>query len=117
MEDDVKRRIKLALVALALLLLVAGAGIWWGRPAYRSWKQRRLLAQAQMFLAKGDYRNVSLSARQVLSLNPSNLAACQLMAGLAEMAGSPALMDYCPRNAEGLPPPGNRPLLGSTPPP
>jgi hypothetical protein len=114
MEDDVKRRIKLALVALALLLLVGGAGIWWGRPAYRSWKQRRLLAQAQMFLAKGDYRNVSLSARQVLSLNPSNLAACQLMAGLAEMAGSPALMDYRRRIAEVSPTPENRLLLAST---
>jgi Flp pilus assembly protein TadD len=113
MDDVVKDRIRLALLALALLLL-AGAGIWWGRPAYRNWKQRRLLAQAQTFLAKGDLRNASLSARQVLSLNPSNLVACQLMAGWAEKAGSPALLDWRRRIAEVSPSPENRLLLAST---
>jgi Flp pilus assembly protein TadD len=113
MDDVVKDRIRLALLALALLLL-AGAGIWWGRPAYRNWKQRRLLAQAQTFLAKGDFRNASLSARQVLSLNPSNLVACQLMAGWAEKAGSPALLDWRRRIAEVSPTPENRLLLAST---
>ena len=114
MEDDVKRRIKLALVALALVLLVGGAGIWWGRPAYRNWKQRRLVAQAQRFLSKGDFANGSLCARQVLALNPSNLAACQLMAGLAEMGGSPALLDWRRRIAEVSPTPENRLRLAST---
>jgi hypothetical protein len=113
MEDDVKRRIRLALVALSLLVLV-GAGIWFGRPAYRKWEQRRLVAQARTFLAKGDYRNVSLSAREVLALNPSNLVACQLMAGLAELAGSPALLDWNRRIAEISPTPENRLRLAST---
>jgi len=113
MDDVVKGRIRLALLALALLLL-AGAGIWWGRPAYRDWKQRRLLAQTQTFLAKGDLRNASLSARQVLSLNPSNLVACQLMAGWAEKAGSPALLDWRRRIAEVSPTLENRLLLAST---
>jgi hypothetical protein len=113
MDDVVKGRIRLALLALALLLL-AGAGIWWGRPAYRNWKQRRLLAQAQTFLAKGGLRNASLSARQVLSLNPSNLVACQLMAGWAEKAGSPALLDWRRRIADVSPTPENRLLLAST---
>ncbi len=113
MDDIRKGRIRLALVALAVLLL-AGAGIWLGRPAYRSWKQRRLLTQAHAFLAKGDYANESLCARQILSLNPSNLAACQLMAGLAEMAGSPALLDWRRRIADISPTPENRLLLAST---
>jgi cellulose synthase operon protein C len=113
MDDVVKGRIRLVLLALALLLL-AGTGIWWGRPAYRDWKERRLLAQAQAFLAKGDLRNASLSARQALSLNPSNLVACQLMAGWAEKAGSPALLDWRRRIAEASPTPENRLLLAST---
>ena len=114
MDDDVKRRIWLALVALTLLLLVGGAGIWWGRPAYRHWKERRLVAQAQTFLAKGDFRNASLSAREVLALNPSNLVACQLMAGLAESVGSPALLDWRRRIAEVSPTTENRLLLATT---
>lgn len=114
MDDVVKGRIKLALVVFALLLLVGGVGIWWGRPAYRNWKQRRLLTQAQAFLAKGDYANGSLCARQVLSLNSSNLAACQLMAGLAERAGSPALLDWHRRIAEVSPTPENRLSLAAT---
>jgi cellulose synthase operon protein C len=114
MDDVVKGRIKLALVVFALLLLVGGVGIWWGRPAYRNWKQRRLLTQAQAFLAKGDYANGSLCTRQVLSLNSSNLAACQLMAGLAERAGSPALLDWHRRIAEVSPTPENRLSLAAT---
>jgi cellulose synthase operon protein C len=112
-DDSRKRRIRLALVALALVLVV-GAGIWWGRPAYRQWKERRFVAQAQAFVAKGDYANGSLCARQALSINPSNLVACQLIAGLAEMAGSPALLDWRKRIAEVSPTPENRLALAST---
>jgi Tfp pilus assembly protein PilF len=114
MDDIAKGRIKLALVALALVLLIGGAGIWWGRPAYRHWKERRLVAQAQSYLAKNDYANASLSAREVLSLNPWNLVACQLMAGLAEKAGSPALLDWRRRIAEVSPTPENRLSLAAT---
>ncbi len=113
MDDDVKRRIQLALVAL-VLVLVAGAGFWLGRPAYRHWKERRLADKAQTFMAKGDYRNASLSAREVLMLNPSNLAACQVMASLAEMAGSPVLLDWRRRIAEVSPTTENRLSLAST---
>lgn len=113
MDDVVKGRIRIALGVLALLLL-AGAGIWLGRPAYRGWKERRSLAQAQAFLAKEDFANASLSARKALAINPSNLAACQLMAGLAEMAGSPALLDWRRRIAEISPTPENRLRLAAT---
>jgi len=93
---------------------MAGAGIWWGRPAYRSRKQRLQLAQAQNYLAKGDLANCSLCARQVLSLDRSNLLACQLMAGLAEKTGSPALLDWRQRIVEVSPTLENRLLLAST---
>ena len=113
MDDVVKRRIRIAVVAGALLLVTAGA-ILLGRPAYRNWKQRRFLAQAQAFLAKGEFANASLSAREVLSLNPSNLVACQLMAGMAEKVGSPALLDWRRRIADISPTPENRLVLAAT---
>ena len=104
---------RIARVVLALLLVV-GVGILLGRPAYRNWKRQRFLAQAQAFLVKGDFANASLSARQVLSLSPSNLVACQIMAGMAERAGSPALLDWRRRIAEISPTPENRLRLAST---
>ena len=110
----VKGRIRLALVALALAVVGRG-GILVGparlpelessggssRRPRRSWP-------------KATSPTSSLSARQALSLNPSNLVACQLMAGLAEMAGSPALLDWRRRIAEISPTPENRLLLAST---
>jgi len=112
MDDIVKVKIKLALAAVAVLLLVGG-GILGGRSAYRKWTQRRLVAQAQAFLAKGDFANGSLCARQILSRSPSNLVACEIMAGLAERAGSPALLDWRRRIAEVSPTPQNRLRLAS----
>jgi tetratricopeptide (TPR) repeat protein len=113
MDDIRKGRMRLALVALGLLLL-AGAGMWWGRPPYRHWKERRFVTEAQAFMAKGDYANGSLCARQALALNPSNLVACQLMAGVAEMVGSPAVLDWRRRLAEVSPTPENRLALAAT---
>ena len=75
---------KALLATLSVLIAVIVCLGWFGRPTYRRHQERRSLTQARHFLARGDYRNASLSARQALQANPSSLAACRLMAELAE---------------------------------
>ena len=60
--EDRKRFWILTAVIVAVLLVLAVAG-WLGRSAYRHFKEKREQAQAQAFLAKGDYRSALLSAR------------------------------------------------------
>ncbi|HAO78388.1 MAG TPA: hypothetical protein DCQ92_05310 [Verrucomicrobia subdivision 3 bacterium] len=81
------------------LLLLAATG-WFGRSAYRHYQEKHDLAQAQAFLASGDYRNAWLSARQTLLLNPTNVPACRIMAALADLSHSPAVLDWQQRIVE-----------------
>jgi hypothetical protein len=80
---------------LTLLSLIALLAVWlWGRPLHRHFKESRALARAQRFLTNDDYANASLSARQVLHLNPTNLEACKIMARLADLAGIPEALHW-----------------------
>jgi len=70
-------------------------GLWIaGRPAYRHYKESRALNQARKFIALGDLRNASLSARTALMANPRSVGACQIMAKLAELLSSPQALDW-----------------------
>ena len=88
-----KRRLRLWTAGILAVLLVLAAVVWFGRPYYRHFKEHHSQAQAQAFLAKGDYRNAALSARQTLLLNPTNVPACRVMAALADLSHSPAVLD------------------------
>jgi len=107
---------KKRILVVAVLVLVAGAlALWvWGRPAYRHYKEKRALAQAKAFMARADYRDASVSARTVLLLNSNNLEACVIMADLAELSRSPAVLDWRRRIANLAPTLTNRLLLAST---
>jgi predicted Zn-dependent protease len=84
-----------------LLLALAGAAAWFlGRPIYHGYKERRSLARAQAFAAKGDVRNALLSARQTLAVNPTNVAACRLLAELIGAARLPTEVDWRRRVTE-----------------
>jgi len=101
----------LILVAVAGLL---GTGFWFlGRPAYSQHKETRSLKQAREYLAKGDYPNASLSARQALFINPSNIDACLVMAELCQIAHAPQLLDWRRKIAELSPTLENKVLLAS----
>ena len=103
---------KLLFAFLACLALAALA--WFvGRPAYRHYKEMRSVAQAKNFMEKADYRSASLSARQALMANPSNIDATKIMAQLAEISRSPLLIHWRQRVAELEPSVTNKLLLAT----
>jgi tetratricopeptide (TPR) repeat protein len=81
-------------------LLVVGVGFYFGRPHYREWKERRFMREAHEFLAKGDYRNATLCARQALDLKATDLAATRIMADVSEKLRSPAALTWRQRILE-----------------
>jgi predicted Zn-dependent protease len=98
MSDERKSLKPWTVTAVAVLLLVAMG--WLGRTPYRHYKERHSLKQAQVFFARGDYRNAMLCVNQTLLLNPSNAPACRIMAELAELSRSPAVLDWRRRLVE-----------------
>lgn len=95
-------------------LIALAATVWVGRPAYRHFRETRSAVQAKAFLEAKDYANASLSARQALVYNPNNAAACQVMATLTELAGSPVVLEWRKRIADIEPSIANRLMLAAT---
>src|ERR1051326_8856015 len=87
-------------ISAALLVILSIVFCCGGRANYVRHKQKRLINQAQKFVAVSDWRNASLSARQALALNNQNVAACQLLAQIAEETGNPQAMEWRRRIAE-----------------
>ncbi len=75
------------------IVAALAAIVWFCRPFYRHFKERRSQAQAEAFLARGDYGSALLSARQTLELNPTNIPACRVMALLADRSHNPVALD------------------------
>jgi predicted Zn-dependent protease len=83
------------------LACALAAGVFGGaRPLYRSYQEKRAVAQAQVFLAQEEYSKAALSARRALLYNPRNLEACRLIAQMAERAGSPEALEWWRRVAD-----------------
>lgn len=103
-------------VIIAGVIVVLGLlGLWfYARPVYKQHREARALAQAKSYLAKGDYRNASLSARKTMGVNPRNLEACRIMAELAERSRSPAVLDWRRRMVELAPTVQNKLMLASS---
>src|ERR1035438_4446644 len=91
-----KKRFRIWTAGSIVVLLALAAIVWFGRSPYRHFKERRDQAQAHAFLARGDYRNALLSARQTLLLNPTNVPACRVMAEIPDRSHSPATLDLLP---------------------
>ena len=87
-----KRTWFLAALAAAVVALVAA--FWFGRPAYRHYKEVRSMKLAQAALSKGDDRSAFLELRVALAINSSNLAATRLMADLFDRGQSPAALGW-----------------------
>ena len=101
------------IVIIGLLLIALGATWWLGRPAYRAYKEKKFAAQATEALAKDQPRKALLAAQQVLALNTNNLAACRVMADLADLSRSPHAMVWRRRISELQPTLSNRVVFAS----
>lgn len=109
-----KTRFRIWLVRILIALVVLAGIVWLAHPFYRRFKERRSQAQAQAFLAQGDFRNALLSARQTLNLNSTNATACRVMASLAEISHSPATLDWLQRLVQVEPTVENKLQLAAT---
>ncbi len=93
MDSEQNRRWKWLAIWVAAVVALATT-VWFGRPFYRHFKERRSQAQAEAFLARGDFGSALLSARQTLELNPTNVPACRVMAALADGSHNPVVLDF-----------------------
>ena len=109
------KKIILAGVVAGAAVVLGLLGLWfYARPAYKQHREIRAVEQAKSYMAQGDYRNASLSARQALGVNPRNLEACRIMTDLAERSRSPYVLDWWRRVAELAPTIQNRLMLAAT---
>jgi Flp pilus assembly protein TadD len=100
--------------AAVLLVLAALAGTFRaGLHHYRRYQEKHWQKEAQAFLARDDYRNAALSARKAITLNPNNVPACRVMAGLADRANSPVALDWLRRIVQNEPTVENKLVLAS----
>lgn len=103
---------KLLWIIAGAVVVLAAAG-WFGHPAYRQFKEKRGVNQAQAFLARCDYRSAYLSARQALLINSNNVPACRIMVKLADVAQSPTVLYWQRRVVELAPTIENKLRLAS----
>ncbi len=92
----------LAKKALIFALTLAAVGTlgWFGRKAYKTATERRLIAQAQRYLAQKDYHEVAICLRRALQISPLSVDASRLNADFLEAAGVPAALSWRIRTAQ-----------------
>ncbi len=92
---------KLLFIVSITSFVLAAPALWFlGRPAYRHYRAGRALRQAHRFLARQDWGNAALSARQALQLNSRNVEACEIMARLTETLRAPQALEWRQRIVE-----------------
>src|SRR5678815_540773 len=87
-------------VIVGFVIIALGLAWWLGRPAYRAYQERDFAAQATEALAKDQTHDAVLAAQQALAINSNNLAACRVMADLADLSRSPNAMVWRRRIVE-----------------
>jgi predicted Zn-dependent protease len=80
---------RLAVCGLAVILALGS------NRGYGIWRKHHLAQQAQDFLARNDYASAVLVARHLLQLDPTNVAACRIMAETASLAGKREALSWC----------------------
>src|SRR3954452_494772 len=71
--------------------------------AFGSWRQSRLLAQANAMLQKQDYEGATRIAQHILRLRPASLPAFQILAEATEKQNRPETVAWRSQIARALP--------------
>ena len=91
--------IRKTLIFIAVMAVVAFAG-WFGRKAYKKATEHRLIAEANKYLEKQDFRNAGLCLQRALQINPLNIEINKLTADMLEEAGAPGALSWRIRTAQ-----------------
>ena len=91
--------IRKTLIFIAVMAVVAFAG-WFGRKAYKKATEHRLIAEANKYLEKQDFRNAGLCLQRALQINPLNVEINKLTADMLEEAGAPGALSWRIRAAQ-----------------
>ena len=83
-----KRRWRFWLSLVAVLLLLAGAGLF-GMRTYARVREDKIVEKAREFMEKKDYDQALVAAQRALQVSPRNVTANRIMAQLADVGGSP----------------------------
>ena len=95
-------------LALLIAAFACLATAWFGRPAYRKFKEARSVHQARVYIEKEDYRSANLSLRIALALNNSNVIATSMMSEMFDKVQSPMAVGWHRRLCELEPALSNR---------
>lgn len=79
-------------VGVGLVLLVVL--IWGGLHVFHKWQERHLVRRAAGYLAGGDTKTASLTARRAFQLNPENADAARMMAQISERAADGSELEW-----------------------
>jgi len=89
-----KRYLKILLLLAVVALIAEGFGM------FRRLQEHRLVVSAQTFFTHGDFRSASLSALEVLNLDPGSVPACELLERVAGNDRSPSAILWAEKLVE-----------------
>jgi Flp pilus assembly protein TadD len=75
-------------------LLLLGLLAWGGIHFFHQWQERHLVRRAAGFLAGGDTKTASLSARRAFQLNPKNADAARMLAQIGARAADGSELEW-----------------------
>jgi thioredoxin-like negative regulator of GroEL len=94
-----RRLIRVFLVLVGFIILL-GAGGYYGVRMFHAWQERRLLAEGNALVDKGDYNRASFDAQCVLEFNPRSAGANRILAEISERSGLRTALDFRRRVVE-----------------
>ena len=100
-------------VSLLVPAVIVLGGWFVARPLYNRHREAVALEQARKFISRGDIRNACLCAQRALQLNATNVEACRILAGAAELARAPQQLAWRQRIAELSPTADDKLLLAA----